>query len=183
MDGLWRMDIKEESHNHPPSQNAAAYPVFRRQDIEKHRDMITRSYNAGESTRTIMAALRTKGAQCLPRNIYNFGQKIRLESLGRKAPIQWLKEELDISRFSSATDNCLFTNLVVYCLLIYLFTYFWFIYIPLVACFSMELGPPKVHKYLSLLLLSFSRSDQTSTIRTQILFLNSIIPFQSISTL
>lgn len=35
------------------------------------------------------------GAKARPRDIYNYGQKSRLESLGGLTPILWLKEELD----------------------------------------------------------------------------------------
>jgi hypothetical protein len=81
LDGKY-LEINQLNHNHPPCLNASAHPTFRKQDVEKHFDQIKRSYNAGESTRTIISALRAKGAKVLPRNVYNFGHKLRLESLG-----------------------------------------------------------------------------------------------------
>jgi hypothetical protein len=110
--GIWQLQVKQLAHNHPPSLNASAHPTLRKRDLEKHQAEITRSYNAGESTRTIISALRAKGAKCLPRNIYNFGLKIRLESLGGLTPIQWLKEELDRQGYYNKIDVDSTTNKV-----------------------------------------------------------------------
>jgi hypothetical protein len=103
-DGIWHLYCNKLAHNHPPSLNSSAHPTFRRRDVKKHEDEIIRSYNTGESTRTIIAKLREMGAKARPRDIYNFGQKIRLESLGWLTPIQWLKQELDLQGYYNKID-------------------------------------------------------------------------------
>jgi hypothetical protein len=108
----WKLIVNQLAHNHLPSLNASAHPSLRRRDLEKHQDEIKRSYNAGESTRTIITKLRELRAKARPRDIYNFGQRIRLESLGGLTPIQWLKEELDRQGYYNKIDFNKTTNKV-----------------------------------------------------------------------
>jgi MULE transposase domain len=51
-----------------------------------------------------MAKLRVAGGKVLSRDIYNLGQRIRLESLGGLTPIQWLKQELDLQGYYNRID-------------------------------------------------------------------------------
>jgi hypothetical protein len=113
IEGIWRLYCNQLCHNHPLSLNSSAHPTFRRKDIQLHEDEIIRSYNAGESTRTIMAKLRATGGKALPRDIFNLGQRIRLESLGGLTPIQWLKQELDIQGYYNRIDVDQATNKVI----------------------------------------------------------------------
>jgi hypothetical protein len=66
----------------------------------------------GESTRTIIGKLRSIGAKALPRDIYNYGQRIRVESLGGLTPIQWLKQELNRLGYYNEIDFNETTNKV-----------------------------------------------------------------------
>jgi hypothetical protein len=60
-----------------------------------------------------MAKLRATGGKALPRDIFNLGQRIRLESLGGLTPIQWLKQELDIQGYYNRIDVDQATNKVI----------------------------------------------------------------------
>jgi hypothetical protein len=112
VDGVWRLYCNRLYHNHGPSVNSSAHPKLRARDLEKHQDEIKRSYNAGESTRTIIAKLRALGSRPLSRDIYNLGQRMRVESLGGLTPIQWLVRELDILGYYSKIDVDETTNKV-----------------------------------------------------------------------
>jgi len=94
-DGIWHLFINKLYHNHEPSINSSAHPSFRRRDLEGHYDEVRRSYNAGDTTRAIIAKLRALGAKALPRDVYNLGQRMRIQSLGGLTPMQWLVKELD----------------------------------------------------------------------------------------
>jgi hypothetical protein len=67
----------------------------RREDLLCHEKEVRRRINECQPVRDILNWLRSKGARVTHRDIYNFGQQMRTESLNGLTPIQWLDCELD----------------------------------------------------------------------------------------
>jgi hypothetical protein len=111
-DDSWHLRVNQLAHNHPPSLNTAAHPSLRARDLRAHRVEVTRSINSRDSIRSIISKLRAQGARYIPRDIYNLGQRIRIESLRGLTPIQWLKEELDRQGYYNEIDSDPVTNKV-----------------------------------------------------------------------
>jgi hypothetical protein len=53
----WELMVRDETHNHGPSEEIAAHPKARRAALAPHMDEITRSLNSSTATKTILANL------------------------------------------------------------------------------------------------------------------------------
>jgi hypothetical protein len=93
----WSIRVLESTHNHGPSTAATAHSVHRHAALgSEARTTISTLSQAGLQPRQILTALRSLdpeiGLSLIPKDIYNFTQKARLEELDGRTPIQWLLE-------------------------------------------------------------------------------------------
>jgi len=104
-DSCWLLQIVTNFHNHGPhSVRQPILPSLQISNLLAHETKIRRITNTKGSSRSIAAFLRTEGARCTPRDVYNFGYKIRSEYLGDLTPIQWLMDELQRQDFYFTKD-------------------------------------------------------------------------------
>lgn len=89
-DSVWTFKIRNPAHNHLPSIHPIAHPMHRRLPSELVTQVKTMSAS-GIAPREIVTTLQqTSDYPVLGRDISNVRQKLRLESLGGKSPIEGL---------------------------------------------------------------------------------------------
>jgi hypothetical protein len=91
----WSLRVLESTHNYRPSIAATAYSVHRHAAlISEACATISTLLHTGLQPRQILTILRSLdleiGLSLVPRDIYNFTQKARLEELDGRTLIQWL---------------------------------------------------------------------------------------------
>ncbi|KAH7835109.1 hypothetical protein Vadar_022945 [Vaccinium darrowii] len=94
-DGIWVLEVKNNTHNHEPSSDMSGHLSCRRlsrEEIMSIKEM-TRS---GVSPRQILSSLRQRNPklQAISKTIYDMKVKLRKEELGGRTMIQALFEEL-----------------------------------------------------------------------------------------
>ena len=87
-DGVWKLDIKNLSHNHEPSTDMSGHPFCRRfsKDEVERIQVMTR---AGIPPRQILTSLRQSNSslEAISKTLYNVRAKIKKESLDRRSNI------------------------------------------------------------------------------------------------
>ncbi|XP_021840674.2 protein FAR1-RELATED SEQUENCE 5-like [Spinacia oleracea] len=98
---FWSLQIKNNNHNHDPSDDMSGHPSSRCLTKEEIADIEKQSM-AGIQPRQIISSLRQKNPnlQAVARTIYNLKNKIQKESLGSRSLIQALFEELEQGGFT-----------------------------------------------------------------------------------
>ena len=95
-DGLWKIEVCNDKHNHEPSMNMAGHPICRRLSGAE-KETIQRLASAGIPARQGLAVLRHEHKSLLAtaRTYYNATAQARREQLKGRSPIQALVDELE----------------------------------------------------------------------------------------
>ena len=91
----WALKVLESAHNHGPSTAITAHPVHRLATMAPGGlNTISTLSRSGISPGQILTTLRSLEPELslIPKDIYNYIQKARLEELDGRTPIQWLLE-------------------------------------------------------------------------------------------
>jgi hypothetical protein len=100
-DNIWTFKIRNPEHNHSPSIYPIAHPIHRRLPNELITQVKTMSAS-GTAPREIMTTLQqTSGHPVCNRDVFNIRQKLRLEGLGGKTPIESLIALLSENNWTS----------------------------------------------------------------------------------
>jgi hypothetical protein len=91
----WSLEVLEAIHNHGPSIAITAYPVHRIAALTPEtRASISTLSHTGLLPNQILTLLRDSNPEIplISKDIANITQKLRLEELDGRTPIQWLLE-------------------------------------------------------------------------------------------
>jgi hypothetical protein len=105
----WVLKVLEGIHNHGPSAAIIAHPAHRLATMAPGgRATISTLSRAGLSASQILTTLCCLEPELtlIPKDIYNFTQKARLEELAGRTPIQWLLEVLPCPAFIVLILTC-----------------------------------------------------------------------------
>jgi hypothetical protein len=103
----WRIVIKNAHHNHPPSENPSTHAVHRRMNVEQ-QEIVTNMTNAGVAPLQIKAALMQQTeTPCTStlNTIYNHRNKMRMDHLNGRSPVEALIFEIRNSNFYHIIQN------------------------------------------------------------------------------
>ncbi|KAL6547501.1 hypothetical protein OROMI_023222 [Orobanche minor] len=100
LDGFWKLTIKNESHNHEPSEDMSGHPSERILSEEEVL-VVDKMSRAGIPPRQIISSIRQKNpsTQVIARDIYNMKKKITKERLNGRSVVQALFDEFDKAGF------------------------------------------------------------------------------------
>ncbi|XP_074293185.1 protein FAR-RED IMPAIRED RESPONSE 1-like [Silene latifolia] len=100
-EGLWVLELKNNTHNHDPSECMSGHPSSRCLTQEEIRDVEKMSM-AGIEPRQILTSLREKNPnlQAVSRTIYNMKAKLEKQNLGGRTLVQALFEEFEKGDFT-----------------------------------------------------------------------------------
>lgn len=106
----WRLRVRNPAHNHEPSTARSMHWRWRRIDMDKYKDVVADMLSHGISPRTIIETLRDDYPLLAiqPRDIYNLKQRLHLEFLEGRTPIQALIQaipEENVWKFRVQTDD------------------------------------------------------------------------------
>ncbi|KAL6556543.1 hypothetical protein OROGR_005831 [Orobanche gracilis] len=100
LDGFWKLTIKNESHNHEPSEDMSGHPSERILSEEEVL-VVDKMSRAGIPPRQIISSIRQKNpsTQVIARDIYNMKKKITKERLNGRSVVQALFDEFGKAGF------------------------------------------------------------------------------------
>ena len=112
----WKLQVKNSSHNHPPSLHPSAHHVFRKRTASQ-KDTIQAMTGAASAPKEITTALRKEDSSTFvtARDVRNERTAIRAKHLGGRSPIETLLDDLstsewifDVRKDSENHIECLF---------------------------------------------------------------------------
>ena len=86
-ENVWRLRLRNGSHNHEPSWTPIAHPTHRKLTVES-LTIVQQMTDSGGVPRLITGALRENGLQVKSKDIYNVRSKIQSTNLGSSTPIE-----------------------------------------------------------------------------------------------
>jgi hypothetical protein len=92
---LWRLEVQDPSHNHPPSLSPSAHNVYRKR-TQGQKDTIKLMTHAGARPMQIMSALQREDPETLvsATDIRNERKALREKHLDGRSPIETLLDDL-----------------------------------------------------------------------------------------
>ncbi|KAI3816744.1 hypothetical protein L1987_16448 [Smallanthus sonchifolius] len=111
--GDWKLTVKDDSHNHDPSQHLVAHS-FARRLCQSEQLLVGKLYSQNMLPRNILATIREQNPEssCIKKDIYNAIQKIKNETRVGETPIQILENLLSSKKYVYYTREDLVTNSV-----------------------------------------------------------------------
>jgi hypothetical protein len=95
LSNTWALKVLESAHNHAPSLDYTAHPAHRLASLPEGAHVLINTLSrAGSGPNEILNALRCVDPEVslISKDISNLTQKLRIEELDGKTPIQWLLE-------------------------------------------------------------------------------------------
>ena len=105
LSGKWKIEYKEENHNHEASDGPVNHPAHRIKTLDSNRsaeEVLKTLVSRMTKVSIIQAVLkRDWGIELTKRDIYNMRARKRIGELNGLTPIQWLAQELEERSFCS----------------------------------------------------------------------------------
>ncbi|KAI3732824.1 hypothetical protein L1987_64033 [Smallanthus sonchifolius] len=111
--GDWKLTVKDDSHNHDPSQHLEAHSFARRLS-QSEQLLVGKLYSQNMLPRNILATIREQNPEssCIKKDIYNAKQKIKKETRVGETPMQILKNLFFSKKYVYYTREDPATNIV-----------------------------------------------------------------------
>ncbi|KAI3826367.1 hypothetical protein L1987_00414 [Smallanthus sonchifolius] len=111
--GDWKLTVKDDSHNHDPSQHLEAHS-FARKLSQSEQLLVAKLYSQNMLPRNILATIREQNPEssCIKKDIYNAIQKIKNETRVGETPMQILENLFSSKKYVYYTREDPATNIV-----------------------------------------------------------------------
>ncbi|KAI3802564.1 hypothetical protein L1987_30701 [Smallanthus sonchifolius] len=111
--GDWKLTVKDDSHNHDPSQHLEAHSFARRLS-QSEQLLVAKLYSQNMLPRNILATIREQNPEssCIKKDIYNAIQKIKNKTRVGETPMQILENLLSSKKYVYYTRKDPATNIV-----------------------------------------------------------------------